>query len=96
MARELLDKTHHFLILQRMTNFTIDIISTGSKTNLLLLEGQASALSMHPSVRYFFGLTEDDDADPTCAERLTYETMTQISEHCVSKQIRRRNRLVES
>jgi hypothetical protein len=71
---------------------TIDIISTGSKTNPALLEGQASAYSIHPSVRFFFGLTEEDDADPTCAERLTYETMAQISEHCVSTKIRRRHK----
>ena len=70
------------------TGFTIDIMSVGSRSREDYLISQHNTWASHPSVRYFFGLTEDDDADPLCHEHLTRETMERISGHC----LRRKNR----
>jgi hypothetical protein len=63
-------------------NVTIDAFSVGSESRLSLLQAQASTWGSHGSIRNFFGLTERDDADPTCASKLTKQDMNNISNYC--------------
>jgi hypothetical protein len=64
-------------------NLTIDIVSIGTQTNLRQMEAQSQTWASHHMVRYFFGVTEADDADPTCFVRLSREDMVNVSNHCV-------------
>jgi hypothetical protein len=64
------------------SNLRVDVLSIGSTTKTDLLEAQAAAFSLHPSIRYHFGITELDDGDPTCSQRLTKEKMVEISQFC--------------
>jgi hypothetical protein len=45
----------------------VDIMSIGSKTRLNYQEAQRSTFAKHMSVRFFFNITEDDDADVNCS-----------------------------
>ena len=60
----------------------VDIISTGSLGQPQLIEAQATTWASHKSVRYFFGLTENDDAEPDCSRSLTKSQMMAISDYC--------------
>jgi hypothetical protein len=60
----------------------IDAISVASEAALVTLEGQVSSWGSHHSIRYFFGATEKDDADPNCANEINIEDMKKISEYC--------------
>lgn len=63
-------------------NVTVDIFSGGSKNNSQMLTTQANTMGSHSSVRFFFGGTEDEDADPTCSTRLTKAQMMDIHTIC--------------
>jgi hypothetical protein len=64
------------------TSLIIDIVSIGSKMRLDFQQAQAATFGRHSSVRYFFNITEDDDADPTCSDRLSNEDAYAISSFC--------------
>lgn len=51
-------------------NVTIDAVSIGTQYNLPQLQGQADSWASHWSMRYLFGTTEQDDADPECHLKL--------------------------
>jgi len=63
----------------------VDIVSIGSKHSKDLHKTQLSTWASHSSIRYFFGVTEEDDAYPDCDTRLTMEGMIKFSDNCVSK-----------
>lgn len=67
----------------------IDTISVATESSLVTLEGQVKTWGSHHSVRYFFGATELDDADPTCAQKITLGDMQGISEYCSGRAWRR-------
>ncbi|KAI2505894.1 hypothetical protein MHU86_8493 [Fragilaria crotonensis] len=60
----------------------IDTISVATESSLVTLEGQVKTWGSHHSIRYFFGATELDDADPTCSTNITIDDMQKISEYC--------------
>jgi hypothetical protein len=68
--------------IRSVNSIVIDALSIGSHTNLHRLEGQVASWASHPSVRYLFGTTESDDADPTCSQRLTQGDFLRISSRC--------------
>ena len=50
----------------------IDILSAGSKNRPDFLHAQRETFAQHRSVRYFVGVTEDDDlTEPHCSSNLT-------------------------
>jgi hypothetical protein len=49
----------------------MDIISVGSRTKPAYLEAQRETFGSHPSVRRFFGLTEENDVDQGCLDNPT-------------------------
>jgi hypothetical protein len=63
----------------------MDIVSIGSKMRLDFQQAQAATFGRHRSVRYFFNITEADDADPTCSETLSSEDAYGIANHCRSR-----------
>ena len=64
---------------------TVDILSIGSQNRLNYIETQKRSFASHRSVRHFFSVTESDDADPTCASKLTLSDVTGISNYCRTK-----------
>lgn len=68
----------------------VDVLSIGSRNREELLRTQVSTWASHPSVRYFFGATEDDDAHPDCSSRLTKDAMVQFSANCRGPQTKRK------
>lgn len=73
----------------------IDTISVATESSLVTLEGQVKTWGSHHSIRYFFGATELDDADPTCSTNITIDDMQKISEYCSGKAWRRADRRVK-
>jgi hypothetical protein len=71
----------------------VDAISIGSQFNVAQMEGQAKSWGSHWSMRYLFGTTEEDDADPYCNFNLTDQQFSDILLHCKKKVNYRRNRL---
>jgi hypothetical protein len=63
----------------------MDIVSIGSKMRLDFQQAQAATFGRHRSVRYFFNITEANDADPTCSETLSSEDAYGIANHCRSR-----------
>jgi len=61
---------------------TVDIVSIGSIVRTHLQQVQAETWASHPSVRYFFGATEHDDADPHCHKLFTKAAMKQFIAKC--------------
>jgi hypothetical protein len=57
----------------------------GSKTRLHYQEAQRNTFASHKSVRFFFNITEIDDADPTCADNFSPEDAYAVSDFCVSE-----------
>jgi hypothetical protein len=57
---------------------SVDILSIGSQNRFHYVETQHKFLSLHPSVRFFFNVTENDDEDPNCTQRLTKDDVSQI------------------
>ena len=60
----------------------LDFLSIGS---LSRLEAQRSTFGSHPSVRYFFNVTEDDDADPTCSSSVSRRTFGRFRASAVGR-----------
>jgi hypothetical protein len=72
----------------------IDIMSVGSKTRMNYLETQRATFGSHKSVRYFFNITEDDDADPHCAENFGPKDSIAVANFCRNKVWHRRQFLM--
>ena len=62
--------------------FTVDILSVGSVTRQELLNAQRRTFASHASVPNFFNVTERDDPDPDCHEKLTLSQTREISNYC--------------
>lgn len=69
--------------------FTVDILSVSSIYHTDLLNAQRNAIGAHISVRNFFNVTENDDADRNCHKDLTWDHVSKVSNFC-------RRRLQES
>ena len=63
-------------------SLVIDIMSVGSKTRPHYQQAQMETFATHRSIRYFFNVTEVDDADPTCAENFGPEDAFAVSKFC--------------
>lgn len=70
--------THHHKI-------TVDILSIGSQSRLDYIHSQKMTFASHRSVRNFYSVTEHDDADPMCANKLTTSDVIEISRFCRNK-----------
>jgi hypothetical protein len=68
----------------------VDVLSVCSVRRLDLLDVQRRTMGSHLNVRNFFSVTELDDADPECYQKLTWEHVRNISRFC------RRRRPAES
>jgi hypothetical protein len=66
----------------------IDILSVGSKRRSTYQEAQRNTFANHHAVRFFFNITEDDDADTNCSETLRREDTLNISKFCRPKRDR--------
>lgn len=64
---------------------TIDAVSIGTKKNKGQLEGQVKSWGSHPSIRYLFASTENDDHDPYCHLNLTHADMDSVSRRCTKE-----------
>ena len=75
---------------------TIDIISVGSETRPEYQKMQKATFGSHPSVRHFFAITEQDDVDQDCHDRLTMLDVLQISGFCggLRRDIEHKHRLL--
>jgi hypothetical protein len=51
-----------------------------------LVRAQQESFQSHASVRNFFVVTENDDQDPECADKLTWDEVKAVSRHCRWKQ----------
>lgn len=63
-------------------SFTVDILSVGSIQQLDLLHAQRTTFASHISIRNFFNVTENDDADPDCHKYLTWDDVQKVSSFC--------------
>lgn len=63
----------------------VDIMSIGSKTRIHYQETQRETFASHKSVRFFFNITELDDADPTCADNFGPDDSYAVSKFCHSR-----------
>ena len=74
----------------------IDIISVGSDTRPEYHKTQRATFGSHPSIRHFFAITEADDIDQDCHERLTWRDVLQISGFCggLRRDIEHKHRLL--
>eukprot|EP00545_Synedropsis_sp_CCMP1620_P005433 CAMPEP_0119023376 /NCGR_PEP_ID=MMETSP1176-20130426/29844_1 /TAXON_ID=265551 /ORGANISM="Synedropsis recta cf, Strain CCMP1620" /LENGTH=464 /DNA_ID=CAMNT_0006978449 /DNA_START=56 /DNA_END=1450 /DNA_ORIENTATION=+ len=68
------------------SSLIIDAVSIGTKFAPLQMEAQAKSWASHWSMRYLFGTTEHDDADPTCHESLTEDQYHKFFHKCLIKQ----------
>jgi hypothetical protein len=70
---------------KRSTPFVIDAVSVGTKFAVEQMKAQADSWASHWSMRYLFGTTEDDDADPLCHEALTEQQYHKFFKTCFVK-----------
>jgi hypothetical protein len=61
---------------------TVDSLTIGSQYNLDAMIGQVKSWATHPSVRFFWGATELDDADPECHEKFTIRQLRHFVDVC--------------
>jgi hypothetical protein len=54
----------------------------GSLSRIDYQEAQKRTFGTHPSVRYFFNATEEDDVERSCHEELTWEDVLAIASFC--------------
>ena len=73
-------------VVKEERGFTVDILSVGSVTRQELLYAQRRTFASHASVRNFFNVTERDDQDPDCHEKLTRQQTQEISHYCRNQQ----------
>jgi hypothetical protein len=59
-----------------------DLLSIGSLSRIDYQEAQKRTFGTHPSVRYFFNATEEDDVERSCHEELTWEDVLAIASFC--------------
>ena len=71
---------------QTNDGLVVDIMSVGSKTRLDYQETQRNTFAKHKSVRFFFNITEDDDADHNCSDRLLLNDVYAIMDSCRLRQ----------
>jgi hypothetical protein len=64
------------------SSWTVDILSIGSTSRLDYLQAQQDSFGSHISVRHFFNVTERDDIDSNCSQRLKWKHMNAISKFC--------------
>jgi hypothetical protein len=64
------------------TTPTVDLLTIGSQWNLDSMEGQLKSWASHRSVRFFWGATELDDADPKCHEKFTSRHLRHLVDVC--------------
>lgn len=62
----------------------IDVMSVGSKRRSTYQDAQRNSFAKHRAVRFFFNITEDDDAETNCSETLRREDTLSISKFCRS------------
>jgi hypothetical protein len=62
----------------------IDIMSVGSKRRRTYQEAQRNTFATHNAVRFFFNITEEDDADTNCSQTLQKQDTLKISIFCRS------------
>lgn len=67
-------------------SLVIDAVSVGTKFAVPQMEAQAATWASHKSMRYLFGMTEDDDADPLCHEAMTEDQYHKFFKTCITKQ----------
>jgi hypothetical protein len=67
------------------SSLTIDALSIGSKFNVQQMKGQARSWGSHWSIRYLFGTTEQDDADPQCHQKVTEDAFLSFTQFCRTK-----------
>lgn len=74
----------------------IDIISVGSLQRPQYHAAQRATFGGHPSVRRFFAITERDDFDPDCNDRLQWRDVQNISGFCggLRRDIQHKHRLL--
>lgn len=74
------------ILKQRFTDhnsfIVFDVLSISSKHQLDLLKYQKKVFETQAEVRNFFYVTEDDDTDPKCYEKLTWNDVKNISDYC--------------
>jgi hypothetical protein len=68
--------------IQNRDGLVVDIMSVGSKTRLDYQKAQQKTFAMHTSVRFFFNITEDDDADRNCSNTLLPSDTYAIAKFC--------------
>ncbi len=76
------NNNNHYHFSPSRSAFTVDILSVASIQQLDLLQAQRETFATHISVRNFFNVTENDDADPDCHKDLTWEDVQQVSSFC--------------
>lgn len=69
----------------------IDTVSVGSTERKDYILGQVKSWGAHRSIRYFFGTSEEDNAQPKCVERLSVNDTAAIAEYCSGKAWKRAN-----
>jgi hypothetical protein len=72
-------------------SLSIDSLSISSESSFVTLQGQVKSWGSHHGIRYFFGATEQDDAEPTCPLDLSPDDMKKISEYCSGRAWKRGN-----
>lgn len=68
-----------------LPNFTIDILTIGSKLNEDLPQMQHETFAQHYSIRTFIVATENDDPDPFCYQNISREEIEEHARKCRSK-----------
>jgi hypothetical protein len=63
-------------------SLNIDIVSVGSLTKPQYQQAQQRTLGSHAAVRNFFPITELNDTDSTCSEKLSYPQLQKVKQFC--------------
>jgi hypothetical protein len=61
---------------------TIDILSIGSAARPHYLQAQLETFASHPTIRAFYPITEVNDTDSTCSQKLTTEQYDRVVQYC--------------
>jgi hypothetical protein len=74
--------TEMAMALTQNDGLVVDIISIGSKARPDYQEAQRNTFAKHKSVRFYFNVTEDDDADLNCSRTLRRNDVAVIAKRC--------------
>jgi hypothetical protein len=66
----------------RIKTPTIDVLSIGSAARPHYLQAQMETFASHPAIRAFYPITEVNDTDNTCSQKLTTEQYDRVVQHC--------------